>query len=150
MEITLPLFIREVRELKKCSDNLMTLSMAKVLTIYLFNIKEFLKADSMLTVETITEKLVNFINKNYEKVLEEFQDESKYYIRRTVPPKHQSEYCCYEKCDYLPVFIHAFLKRLDEETDEMEITYLNDLCQWALTKGLTYIKLMKPEVYEVG
>ena len=90
MEITLPLFIREVRELKKCSDNLMTLSMAKVLTIYLFNIKEFLKADSMLTVETITEKLVNFINKNYEKVLEEFQDESKYYIRRTVP-KHQSE-----------------------------------------------------------
>ena len=64
--------------------------MAKVLTIYLFNIKEFLKADSMLTVETITEKLVNFINKNYEKVLEEFQDESKYYIRRTVP-KHQSE-----------------------------------------------------------
>ena len=48
------------------------------------------------------------------------------------------------------VFIHAFLKRLNEETDEMEITYLNDLCQWALTKGLTYIKLMKPEVYEVG
>ena len=43
----------------------MTLSLIKVMTIYLYNVKEYLKADSMLTVETVSEKLITFINHNF-------------------------------------------------------------------------------------
>ena len=35
------------------------------MTIYLYNVKEYLKADSMLTVETVSEKLIMFINNNF-------------------------------------------------------------------------------------
>lgn len=68
-------------------------------------------------------------------------------MRKGLPPKYQNNYCGYEKCDYLPVFIHSFLKRLDEEDDQMEISFFNDFSQWLYSKNLTYIKLIKPEVY---
>ena len=47
------------------NNSIMTLSLIKVMTIYLYNVKEYLKADSMLTVETVSEKLIMFINNNF-------------------------------------------------------------------------------------
>ena len=58
------------------------MNLIKVITVYLYNIKEFLKADSMLTIETISEKLILFINVHYKKILQDHQDSSELFIRK--------------------------------------------------------------------
>jgi hypothetical protein len=35
----------------------------------------------------------------------------------------------------------------DDEIDNLEVMFLNDLCQWMYTKELTYIRLLRKEEY---
>jgi hypothetical protein len=129
---------------------LITLPIIKVMTIYLYNVNEIVgsRRDVMQTIEAISVRLINFINKNYAKILKEFQNTSVYYVRKEIPDNEV--YCDYEKCDYLPVFISWLFKRLDEVNDQMEIDFLTDFCQWLNKKNLTHIKLLKPEAIEAG
>jgi hypothetical protein len=39
----------------------------------------------MRTIEAVSERLVNFINKNYSKILNEYQNSSSYFIRKELP-----------------------------------------------------------------
>ncbi len=102
----------------------------------------------MQTIIAISERLIKYTNKNYEKILNEFQTNSIYYIRKEIP--ENQVYCQYEKCEYLPVFVSWLFKRLDSVNDQMEIDYLTDFCSWLHTKKLTHIKLLKPEALEAG
>lgn len=73
----------------------------------------------------IASKLIESTNTNYKKILTDYQDQSKFYIRKSLPENGvgskskksasiiQITYCSYEKCDYLPVFAYGLLKKLD-------------------------------------
>lgn len=65
------MFEEQIRQLKNSTLPLMTLPIIKVMTIYLYNVNEIVgsRRDVMQTIESISVRLVNFINKNYAKIL---------------------------------------------------------------------------------
>jgi hypothetical protein len=73
VEITAPLLVNEIKEMRKSSSALITLPMIKILTIFLYNLRELVKVDSFQTLQTLTINLIKFINNHYSEILETYQ-----------------------------------------------------------------------------
>ncbi len=89
------MFEEQIRQLKNTNMPLITLPIIKVMTIYLYNVNQLVgsRRDVMQTVENISVRLVNFINKNYAKILKQFQNSSAYFVRKEIPDNET--YCDY-------------------------------------------------------
>ena len=76
-DITTKMFVAELRVLKTLGNTyLKTMSTVRIMTIFLYNLKDYVEEQTMLNFEDFLEHLVAFINKHYHEVLMSYAEEA--------------------------------------------------------------------------